>query len=161
MSKTNHSPIILRLMSRLNQIPRVTSAVPRRRDDEVCFRQRRPQFFVLKRNRSAAAIFLRDHAVDVADADPIGIDGDAPLGMVMGFGPCPGRAESAQVDVLDVEGLVDAVAVESRRDFSAYPGFHIHVRAERRADQVVPEIFASFAVFCDYFEVESAARAAF
>jgi hypothetical protein len=35
-----------------------------------------PQFLVLKRDRSAAAVFLRDHAVDVADADPIGIGED-------------------------------------------------------------------------------------
>ena len=143
-----------------DQRPCIHPAMSRRRHQQIRFRKRLPQRRVLECDRSATALFLRDHAVDVADTHPVGVDGKAPFGVVVGFRPGPRQTERTHVDVLDVEGLVNAVAVERGRDLASNPRLDIHVGAKRRPDQIVPEILAPFAVLGDHLERQTAARLA-
>jgi hypothetical protein len=53
---------------------------------------------------------------------------------------------------------VDTVAIQHRWNFPTDPGFDIHVGLERRAHQVVPEVFVPLAILGDHLERQSAAR---
>src|SRR6266852_4465014 len=109
----------------------LVASMPWRRKDEVRFRQSFPQCLVLKRNCSAAAFSLRNHPVDIAYADPVGMSGDTPFGMIMSFGPGPVGSKRTERDVFNIKRFVDTVAVRNRRNRSANPSLHVHIFLQR------------------------------
>src|SRR6185436_17102882 len=132
----------------------------------VRLRERGPERLFLERDRAAAALLLRDHAVDVADADPVLLDADPPLRVILRLRPLPRRADRREIDRLHVEGFflpleierAGRIAVELRRNRAADPGLDVHVHAEGGTDELVPEVAAPLAVLRDQLEGLAAAR---
>src|SRR5712692_4437040 len=146
------------LMRSFDDCVSVSPAVPGRRQKEARFRKALPQCFILERNCPTAALSLRDHAIDVANTNPVGMQCDAPFGVVMGFGPGPMGSERTQIYVLYVIGFVDAVSVRHGRDRPADPGLNVHVFLESRPHQTVPKVLVPFAVLGDHLEWHTATR---
>src|SRR5712692_11046902 len=61
------------LMRSFDDCVSVSPAVPGRRQKEARFRKALPQCFILERNCPTAALSLRDHAIDVANTNPVGM----------------------------------------------------------------------------------------
>ena len=74
-------------MGPLQHVMRHLARVPGRREQQRGLRQRGPERAVLERDRAAAPLALRHHAIDVADADPVALERDRPLRVVARLRP--------------------------------------------------------------------------
>jgi hypothetical protein len=72
--------------------------------------------------------------------------------VIVSFGPSHVDTQGAQVDILDVKGLMDTIGIGHWGYWASYPGINVHIICEGGSHQPVPEVFIPQAVLGDRLE---------